>query len=190
MPPEVRNHIYDLTLTSPASTVDLMEAAPPSKDLIMACREIYDETRHMHQAAYHLLRVAVIERNNEQIRKLNEHDIANITQMTIRGLCTWKLENGIWHAPTSAVHTHYALGYFMPTDREKDMLRKSGKFVPKLMLEEKRWVIADERREDVRDISKQHRSPGLSTAEIMMMMAIAAEIDNPEEAAAVNSWTN
>ena len=47
--PEIRNHIYELALTTsdPDTEVNLLEAEPPSKALLLTCRQVYDEVKHM-----------------------------------------------------------------------------------------------------------------------------------------------
>lgn len=53
LPAELRDCIYDLVFsTTKATDLDLRLACPPSKALLMTCRQIYNEARLMHGAAY------------------------------------------------------------------------------------------------------------------------------------------
>lgn len=49
IPPELRNRIYDLVLSSSVTDeeVDLLSARPPSNALLFVCRQIHDEVKHM-----------------------------------------------------------------------------------------------------------------------------------------------
>lgn len=53
LPAELRNDIYELAL-SPNETegVELQEASPPSKSLLLSCRQIYDEAASLQRQAY------------------------------------------------------------------------------------------------------------------------------------------
>ncbi|RMY69187.1 hypothetical protein D0863_06624 [Hortaea werneckii] len=56
LPPELRNEIYELALFQEADDdydpVDLMYPYPPSKDLLLSCREIYHEAKGIYKQAY------------------------------------------------------------------------------------------------------------------------------------------
>lgn len=52
MPPEIRNHIYELAFEPDADTVDLLHAQPPTKDLLLSCRQINSEAREIYREAY------------------------------------------------------------------------------------------------------------------------------------------
>lgn len=52
IPAEMRNRIYELVLTSQSEStakVELLEAEPPSKALLLTCRQFYEEAKQMHQ---------------------------------------------------------------------------------------------------------------------------------------------
>lgn len=53
IPPEIRNRIYELVLFDGdrMTAVELLEAKPPTKDLLLVCRQFHDEAKSMHQAA-------------------------------------------------------------------------------------------------------------------------------------------
>jgi len=53
LPPELRNNIYELAFSSDHYIeAILLEDEPPSKSLLLTCREIYNEARIMHRKAY------------------------------------------------------------------------------------------------------------------------------------------
>lgn len=51
IPAELRNRIYELCFVK-ANEVNLLEAMPPSKALLLTCRQIHDEARLMRRRAY------------------------------------------------------------------------------------------------------------------------------------------
>lgn len=57
IPPEIRNRIYELVLATPNAgiEVDLLTAQPPSKALLLTCRQIYDEVKYMEVSFYQYL---------------------------------------------------------------------------------------------------------------------------------------
>lgn len=53
VPPEIRNRIYGFVFQrDPRQKVDLLEANPPAKDLLITCRQVYQEARLMYREAY------------------------------------------------------------------------------------------------------------------------------------------
>lgn len=53
--PELRNKIYELAFTGDDASgkmVDPFEASPPSKNLLLACRQTYEEARGIQRTAY------------------------------------------------------------------------------------------------------------------------------------------
>ena len=50
-PPEVRNRIYDY-LFAIEPTADLLTVTPPEKALIVTCRQIYEEAKHMYRVRF------------------------------------------------------------------------------------------------------------------------------------------
>lgn len=53
VPPEIRNRIYGFVFQcDPRQKVDLREANPPAKDLLLTCRQVYQEARLMQREAY------------------------------------------------------------------------------------------------------------------------------------------
>ncbi|KAK3623563.1 hypothetical protein LTR56_021526 [Elasticomyces elasticus] len=53
IPPEMRNVIYELVFSvDRRGLVDLIDSAPPSKSILLTCREIYTEAAKMHKHAY------------------------------------------------------------------------------------------------------------------------------------------
>ena len=57
LPPELRNEIYELVLfqeddDDDYEPIDLMNPCPPSKDLLLSCREIYHEAKGIYKQAY------------------------------------------------------------------------------------------------------------------------------------------
>ncbi|KAK3642665.1 hypothetical protein LTR56_010713 [Elasticomyces elasticus] len=53
IPVEMRNSIYELVFFTQPEKADLLDPAPPSKALLLTCREIYCETRGVYLTAYH-----------------------------------------------------------------------------------------------------------------------------------------
>ncbi|KAK3626515.1 hypothetical protein LTR56_018155 [Elasticomyces elasticus] len=51
LPAELRLYIYELAFTSASSSIKLLDAAPPSKALILTCRQAYNEAAALHRAA-------------------------------------------------------------------------------------------------------------------------------------------
>lgn len=52
-PPEIRNRIYELVIEPEVlDTVDILQAKPPSKALLLTCRQVYNEARLIHQDAH------------------------------------------------------------------------------------------------------------------------------------------
>lgn len=49
IPPEIRNRIYELGMPTPdpETEVDLLTAEPPSKALLLTCRQVYIEVKSM-----------------------------------------------------------------------------------------------------------------------------------------------
>lgn len=54
LPAEIRNNIYSLVLSPDKRTdlVELKEATPPSKNLMLTCKQIHAEAAGMYRAAY------------------------------------------------------------------------------------------------------------------------------------------
>ncbi|KAK0272980.1 hypothetical protein LTR91_003141 [Friedmanniomyces endolithicus] len=52
IPPEVRNKIYELAFEGPSGEIDLLEARPPSKSLLRACRQMHEEAKGLHKSAH------------------------------------------------------------------------------------------------------------------------------------------
>lgn len=52
LPAEMRNQIFELSFTSNQSTDDFFRANPPSKALLMTCRQIHVECKGMYDIAY------------------------------------------------------------------------------------------------------------------------------------------
>ena len=53
MPPEIRNRIYTFTFALELDAkVELLDAKPPLKALLLTCRQIYEEAKHMYGAAH------------------------------------------------------------------------------------------------------------------------------------------
>lgn len=53
LPPELRNSIWELAFTSPPS-VDVLDTSPPSKSLLLACRQIYAEAKCLYNTQFRL----------------------------------------------------------------------------------------------------------------------------------------
>lgn len=51
-PPELRNRIYQLTFPDTPDEVDLLNANPPSKALLLTCRQAYQDVRFMYRKAF------------------------------------------------------------------------------------------------------------------------------------------
>ncbi|KAK4950884.1 hypothetical protein LTR10_010877 [Elasticomyces elasticus] len=51
LPAELRLYIYGLAFTSASSPIKLLDAAPPSRALILTCRQAYNEAAALHRAA-------------------------------------------------------------------------------------------------------------------------------------------
>lgn len=54
LPPELRNSIHELAFsyeTNDDRSINLRDAIPPEKDLVMACQMVYQECRDMYKAA-------------------------------------------------------------------------------------------------------------------------------------------
>ncbi|KAK5678615.1 hypothetical protein LTS10_009059 [Elasticomyces elasticus] len=51
LPAELRILIYELAFTSASEPIKLLDAAPPSKALILTCRQAYNEAAALHRAA-------------------------------------------------------------------------------------------------------------------------------------------
>ncbi|KAK1059684.1 hypothetical protein LTR74_012415 [Friedmanniomyces endolithicus] len=52
IPPELRNHIHGMVFEFPAGEINLLEADPPSKSILLACRQIHDEATGLYKSAY------------------------------------------------------------------------------------------------------------------------------------------
>jgi len=50
--PELRNQIYEQAFAVPQTSVDLMKASPPSKALLLVCRQTYQEAKGLYNEAY------------------------------------------------------------------------------------------------------------------------------------------
>lgn len=74
LPPEIRNQIWELAFASP-STINFVDACPPSKDLALTCRRIYEETGEMYIDAFRsywsgtLFTIDIIDGNWEGIER-------------------------------------------------------------------------------------------------------------------------
>ncbi|KAK5744321.1 hypothetical protein LTR17_002031 [Elasticomyces elasticus] len=52
IPGEMRNNIYELVFGTQPAEADLLNPSPPSKALLLGCREIYDEAKGLYSTAY------------------------------------------------------------------------------------------------------------------------------------------
>ena len=52
LPAEIRNGIYELVFQVSSDTVNLLEAHPPEKAILLTCRKIHEETKLMYRGAY------------------------------------------------------------------------------------------------------------------------------------------
>ncbi|KAK5744167.1 hypothetical protein LTR17_002197 [Elasticomyces elasticus] len=50
--PEIRNNIYELAFTSNAPEADFFKPAPPTKALLLSCKQIWQEAKGLHKSAY------------------------------------------------------------------------------------------------------------------------------------------
>ncbi|KAK3620365.1 hypothetical protein LTR56_023451 [Elasticomyces elasticus] len=50
--PEMRNKIYEFAFTSNAPAVDFFKPTPPTKALLLSCKQIWQEAKGLHKAAY------------------------------------------------------------------------------------------------------------------------------------------
>ncbi|KAK5731713.1 hypothetical protein LTR17_011184 [Elasticomyces elasticus] len=51
MPPEMRNRIYELVFATKPEEADLLNPMPPTKQLLLACAQIYHEARGLYNTA-------------------------------------------------------------------------------------------------------------------------------------------
>ncbi|KAK5678692.1 hypothetical protein LTS10_009136 [Elasticomyces elasticus] len=51
MPPEMRNRIYELVFATQPEEADLLNPMPPTKQLLLACAQIYHEARGLYNTA-------------------------------------------------------------------------------------------------------------------------------------------
>ncbi|KAK5719153.1 hypothetical protein LTR15_007676 [Elasticomyces elasticus] len=52
IPAEMRNNIYELVFGTQPAEANLLDPTPPSKALLLGCREIYDEAKGLYSTAY------------------------------------------------------------------------------------------------------------------------------------------
>lgn len=109
LPAELRNKIYDLVFAiDTASQVALLDAEPPSKELILTCKQICAETRLLYQAAYRAFWrettfTIALEFSghhmfiNRALRGLRTEDVENIQSLQMRtSRAFYSLEEGVW----------------------------------------------------------------------------------------------
>ncbi|KAK4619480.1 hypothetical protein CLAFUW4_10785 [Fulvia fulva] len=101
LPAELRNEIYELAFTSAHDSVnneaiDIRETSPPSKALLFAGRQTYNEAAKIYQEAYRKYwvephfeldvdKTPLTEDGREAIQGVNAADMAHITNLIIKG---------------------------------------------------------------------------------------------------------
>lgn len=195
LPPEIRNRIYDLAFANPTTSVNLLEAAPPSKNLVVACRQIHAESKHMYRAAYraywsdtHFTLIgnknnlpafrSEVKHLHYRVHKLDDDDVAHISRMTIDTDATWELEEGVWTTPIQPRQTiQYA--FYMPFSAANRLQRLRYDDGVPLLRRSSAWgtvFVAHENEDiDLDDLKLQQQWKGLSKDEISMMLTIPAE---------------
>lgn len=116
MPPEVRNHVYELVL-APDPCNDFVQAKPPSKSLVLTCGQICAETNEMYKASYRAFWSGTeftfsldygpgsqSKTSEEEFRnfleKTRDEDIEHVTFIRINVVDSdsyYVRKNGVWH---------------------------------------------------------------------------------------------
>lgn len=129
-PPEIRNNIYDLVFapSDPTAAIELKDAQPPAKDIILTCGKVHSEAAAMFKSAYRafwseskfLISLSAAEGQGgaEQAKAEAEQEkqyravvngegiarnIAHIKHITVNGATAkFVLVDGVWEATHSA----------------------------------------------------------------------------------------
>lgn len=93
IPPEVRNEIYSLAFTTAADVEDVIyfTASPPSKSIIITCKQAYQEANGLYQDAYRRfwrdssfkVPDGLHKQSNQAIQRLRSADVAAITKVSM-----------------------------------------------------------------------------------------------------------
>lgn len=116
--PELRNYIYELMFSAPDATeVDLFEAKPPPKSLLLTCRQVYNEAAALYRAAYRSFWTesdfvmkdvansdAIREKFSETINMRNYQNIAKLSIRLNNG-GEMALLDGVWTGRVSKIST-------------------------------------------------------------------------------------
>lgn len=118
-PPEIRNYIYQLAFSTPDSKIELDTASPPSKALLLTCRQVYAEAKNVYRAAYrdfwsktHFYVSLPTGRDETGAHDqylsivrdfLRARNIAHITKITVRdSRAEWTYPDGEWNVSRDA----------------------------------------------------------------------------------------
>lgn len=95
LPPELRNEIYELAFTtSVGEKVNLFAHKPPTKSLLLTCREVYNEAGGLYKEAYRTFwrssnfivegeTTTSLEVGPTAYQELREEDVEHITSLTV-----------------------------------------------------------------------------------------------------------
>ena len=95
LPAELRNHIYELAFTTDYEDnekIDLIAANPPNKELLLACRQIYNEAAQIYNASYRdffktrnfYLKYEDPVSSSSPVEQLNDSALENVVNLEIR----------------------------------------------------------------------------------------------------------
>lgn len=146
-PPELRNAIYELVFEPDVTEeVEFLFAEPPSKALALTCRQIYEEARLVHRAAYRrfwretkfTITLPCVEDNrvnNEyfdfvraELHEMDDDDVGNINFLRVGYYeDEWVLEEKVWRVDNVDVRDKM---FLMPLQNFEE-LKALGYYVSK-----------------------------------------------------------
>lgn len=118
IPGEIRNRIYDYVFTNNGGEgpVEVFKFSPPSNNIIMSCRQVYQEARELYKAAYRLYWSendfnfiwrphSDEEEAGAKLRNFSDADVAAISCMKfsdrVEGDFSLRLASGVWTKKSS-----------------------------------------------------------------------------------------
>lgn len=179
LPPELRNRVYELCFIQVAREVNIIEAQPPPKDLLCACRQVYNEARLMHRQAYRdywsktcfvlHLRTGELDESIRVARgviaSLGAADIRHISLIRIEntiglnGYQVWIFRDGLWHYWDTGGTDKMGLTYveLWVSEHDEPVFHEMGYEVHEVT--DMRW-----RSVQLRDVGKERIEEAKSTA--------------------------
>lgn len=196
LPPELRNRIYHMVFERTSRRAEILKTDPPRKDIMLACRQIYDEARLMHQQAYRVywrttiftmtlpsfVQGGVTNSAEVELRaaiaRLREDDIRHVS--TVRGVrasngSVWAFDSGVWtlwrkRGPTPCMMPNWREIWFQGAAVE-EKLQEEG--FATFAAGSRGWIAVTIRYEDAERIERAKEiigQRGLSREELVMVL--------------------